>query len=306
MRRRSDYPAYLGLRLLLSAMRPLPRPLSLAAGAALGRAARDLFGMRRDVADRNLAVAFPELDAAARRALARRSYAHFGRVAAESLLLAGGGPTAVPPLVGRFEGEELLRSAVALGRGIIMLTGHLGNWELAGSFVAALGLPVAAVVKPPSNRWVAGYLERSRRRAGMETIPMPEAVAAVPRALAAGKVVGLVADQGAIRSATWVPFFRRPTQTAVGPGLFAARTGAPVLFGGLIAEPRGRYRAFVEMLDDAPKGDAATLVVRIATLYRQRLEAAVRTAPEQYLWTHRLWGRQPPRSAPAPAAPAAR
>ncbi len=97
-----------------------------------------------------------------------------------------------------------------------------------------------------------------------------------------------------MRGSTWVPFFGKPTKTAEGPGHFAARTGAPVLFAGCVAEDDGRYRGFVELLDASPRGEPRELVVRIATLFRQRLEAAVRRAPEQYLWTHRLWARQPP------------
>jgi KDO2-lipid IV(A) lauroyltransferase len=294
MRRRSDYPAYLAMRAMTALVRALPRRTALGAGAALGRVARDMFGMRRDVADENIATAFRELSPADRESLAKRMYAHFGRVAADSLRLTSGGTRAVAPMVRVVEGESLLRSLVGLGRGVIVLAGHHGNWEMAAAWAAAAGFPVAGVVKPPSNPWVADYVERSRRRMGIETIPMPEARATVPRALAAGKIVGLVADQGAMRSTTWVPFFGRPTQTAEGPGLFAARTGAPVAFGGFVAEPDGRYRGFVELLDEAPRGSAEELMVRIATMFRQRLEAAVRLAPEQYLWTHRLWSRQPP------------
>jgi KDO2-lipid IV(A) lauroyltransferase len=294
MRRRTDYPAYLAMRAALGFVRPWPRSVALRGGAALGRAARDLLGLRREVADANLAAAFPELDPAARARLARGVFTHFGRVAVDSLRLTAGGPAAVLPHVGEVEGLERLHRALARGRGVIMVAGHHGNWELAAAYVGALGIPMAAVVKPPSNPWVAAYIERARRRMGIETIPMPEARTAVPVALAAGKVVGIVADQGAMRSRVWVPFFGRPTQTAVGPGLFAARTGAPVLFGGFVAEPRGRYRGFVEVLDDAPRGAAAELVERIGTLFCRRLEAAVRRWPEQYLWTHRLWDRRPP------------
>ena len=302
MRRRSDLPAYLAMRAALALLDPLPRAAALAAGAALGRLARDPLALRREVADQNLAAAFPTLSPAERAALARRMYAHFGRVAMDSLRLTAGGARAVLPYVRSFEGEDVLRAAFARGRGVIMLTAHLGNWELGAAYAAGLGFPVAGVVKPPSNPWVAGYVERARRGMGVETIPMPEARAVVPGELAAGKLVGLVADQGAMRSPVWVPFFGRPTQTPVGPGLFAARTGAPVLFGIAVAVPGGGYHVWVEMIEERPGSDTGEMVVRIATLYRQRLEAAVRSAPEQYLWTHRLWGRQPP-SEPAPGAP---
>lgn len=294
MRRRSDFPAYLAMRTLVGLIRPWPRAVALGAGATLGRAARDVLGLRREVADQNLAAAFPELSPAARTSLARRVYAHFGRVATDSLRLTAGGPRAVLPFVRAVEGAALVHSLLAQGKGAIVLVGHHGNWEMAGAWAAAAGFPIAAVVKPPSNPWVASYVERSRQRMGLETIALPDARVAVPAALAAGKIVALVADQAAMRGSTWVPFFGKPTKTAEGPGYFAARTGAPVVFGGFVAERDGRYRGFVELLDAEPRGELRELVLRIATLFRQRLEAAVRRAPEQYLWTHRLWARQPP------------
>jgi len=294
VRRRSDFPAYLAMRALVGLVSPLPRRVALGAGALLGRAVRDGFGLRREVADQNLAAAFPRLQPRERAELARRMYRHFGRVAVDSLRLTSGGPPAVLPFVREVEGESLLRSQLARGRGAIVLAGHHGNWELAGAWATGVGFPVAGVVKPPSNPWVAEYVESQRRRMGIRTIPMPEARARVPQALAEGMLVGLLADQGAIRSSTWVPFFGRPTQTAEGPGNFAARTGAPVLFIDFRAEADGGYRGSVELLEESPSGDARDLVLRIATLFRQRLEAAVRLAPEQYLWTHRMWARQPP------------
>ena len=80
-----------------------------------------------------------------------------------------------------------------------------------------------------------------------------------------------------------------------------------MLFGALLAAPGGRYRLQGEVLDDAPQGEVGELAQRYAERYRQRLEAVVRNAPEQYLWSHRLWKRQPhPPAPPAAGAPAAR
>jgi KDO2-lipid IV(A) lauroyltransferase len=190
------------------------------------------------------------------------------------------------------------------GKGVVLVTGHIGNWELAGAYLAARGYRLAAVIKTPANPYIARDAARTRERLGIETIPMHEALTRVPDALRAGKLVGLVADQGAIRSDVWAPFFGVPTQTPVGPGLFAARTGAPVLFGALLDAGNGRYRLLGEVLEDAPTDDATEMVNRIAVRFRERLEALVRSAPGQYLWTHRLWKRQPA-GAGAEAAPGA-
>jgi KDO2-lipid IV(A) lauroyltransferase len=294
VRRRSDLAAYVAMRGALAAVRVLPRPVALAAGATIGRAARDLLRLRRRVTDDNLAAAFPELSAADRARIARGVYAHFGRMAVDSLRLSAVGPQAIVPLVAASDFFRLIDELLARRRGVILLTGHVGNWELGAACVAARGYRVAGVVKPPANRYVARHAERVRERLGIETIPMPEAREGVPEALAANKIVGLVADQGALRSNTWSPFFDRPTKTPPGPGLFAVRSGAPVIFGAFIARPDGGYEIVSEVLAEEVTGKPEDAVQQIADAFRARLEALVRRVPDQYLWTHRLWKHQPP------------
>jgi KDO2-lipid IV(A) lauroyltransferase len=194
---------------------------------------------------------------------------------------------------------QLVRERLPRGKGVIILTGHVGNWELAGAYLAAVGFPLAAVVKPPSNRYIAGHTERSRRQLGIETIAMPDARTGVMAALRHGRAVALVADQGALRSTTWAPFFGQPTRTPAGPGLFAARSGAPVLFGALVAQPDGGYHLHGEVIEEEVTGDAHEATERVARKYRAALEALVRRVPEQYLWTHRLWKWKDP----APTGP---
>ena len=287
------------MRAMGALLAALPRPLALAAGATLGRAAR-AFGMRRRVTDANLAAAFPKLSAAERADLAARCYAHFGRMTVDSLRLSAAGPRALLPLVTGGNVVDLVKERLPRGRGVIVLTGHLGNWELAGAYVAAVGLPLAAVVKPPSNPYIAGQAEQVRQRLGIQTIPMPEARIGVLEALKLHRAVALVADQGALRSQTWVPFFGRPTRTPAGPGVFAMRSGAPILFGALIAQPGNTYHLVGEVLaEDVPESETA--VEDVARSYRAALERLVRRVPEQYLWTHRLWKQPPP--SPAPGGP---
>jgi Kdo2-lipid IVA lauroyltransferase/acyltransferase len=293
VKRRSDYPAYLAMRAALAALRVLPRGAALAAGASAGRAAWRL-GMRRRVTEDNLAVAFPELSEGERRVLARRVFEHFGRMTVDSLRLSATGASALVPHVQGGEALELVRAGLARGKGLIILTGHVGNWELAGAYVAASGFPLAAVVKPPSNPYIARHTERVRLALGIESIDMPEATIGVTQVLRANRAVALVADQGALRSNLWTPFFGRPTKTPMGPGLFAVRTGAPVVFGALIARPDGGYELMAELLFQEMSGDPEDAGRVIGEAYRNRLEAVVRRVPDQYLWTHRLWKQQPP------------
>ena len=293
MRRRSDLPAYLALRAAVAPLLALPRGAALGTGAALGRLARRPFGLRRAVADQNLALAFPELPQGARDAICLGMYEHFGRMIVDSLRSGTNGGREVLPLVHADREVALLKDLLRRGRGLLALTGHLGSWEAGIPFLSRHGLPVTAVWKPQANPWVAGYLDRLRRGLGLETIPMPEAREGVRAALRAGKIVALAADQAPIRGDTRVPFFGRLTRTFEGPGHFAAQTGAPVVVGAIFSDGDGGYRVAVEVLDEAPRGEPEELVARIAALYRAKLEALIRTAPEQYLWTHRLWRDEP-------------
>jgi KDO2-lipid IV(A) lauroyltransferase len=297
VRRRSDYPLYLAARAAVAGVHALPRGAALGMGAALGRLARRPLALRRAVAEANLGMAFPDWSPAERDAVCRRMYAHWGRMTVESLRSAATQGREVFPLV--HGGDDVVRTMRELqrrGRGLLVLSGHVGNWEGGAAYVAAHGLPVTAVWKPQANPWIAGYLERLRAGLGIDAIPMPEGREGVIRALRAGKIVGLVADQAPIRGGSWVPFFGRPTKTFNGPGYMAAQAGAPVLFGAMVDDGAGGYRMFVELLEEEPRGDPGEVVARIATLYRARLEALVRTVPEQYLWTHRLWKESPPAS----------
>ena len=173
MKRSSDYPVYLAMRAALAGVHVLPRALAMGTGGVLGQAARAV-GLRRAVTDENLAKAFPELSAAERDDLARRIFRHFGRMAVDSLRLSAVGPSAVQPLVTGGDCIRLVQERLPRGKGVIILTGHVGNWELAGGYLAAVGIPLAAVVKPPSNPHIAAHADRVRRRLGIETIPMPE------------------------------------------------------------------------------------------------------------------------------------
>jgi len=293
VRRRSDLPLYLAMRTAVAAARLLPRGGALRLGAALGSLARSPLGLRRTVAEGNLALAFPEFSQAARDDICRRMYAHWGRMAVESLRVVSGGGDEILPLVRADEQIATVRDLLARGRGLLLLGGHFGNWEVAAAFLWKRGIPVTAVWRPQSNPWVARYLDGLRRRVGVDAIPdtdaRPAVRAAVRAALEAGRLVGLIADQSPLRTNTRAPFFGRPTRTYEGPGRLAAQTGCPVALGGMLCDGSGGYRAFLEVLDEAPRGDADETVDRIATRFRARLEAHVRTAPEQYMWTHRLW-----------------
>jgi KDO2-lipid IV(A) lauroyltransferase len=236
--------------------------------------------------------------------IARASYEHLGRSAVETAMLPSLGKEGVLGLFDGADNWEALERARAQGRGVIIVTGHLGNWELAGSYVAARGVPLDVIVRRMANPLFDRFLNGTRERIGMRVVYDAEAVRRTPRALREGSAVAFLADQGVLGLAsTFVPFFGRPAKTPRGPAVFALRFKAPVVFACALRKPNGRFVMHFEEVPVQDTGDRDTDVDAIVATYTATLERWVRRAPEQYFWQHRRWRRQPPGTPPELAEP---
>jgi KDO2-lipid IV(A) lauroyltransferase len=189
------------------------------------------------------------------------------------------------------EGFEPFADAAASGRGVVLLTGHLGNWEMGGAAIAARGVALDVVGKGMSNRRFQEDLFAARSRLGMRVIEMSDASREALRALAGGRVVAMLADQQAHRGGISLPFFGRPASTSRGAALFALRMEVPVFVAFCLRQPEttGGYNVSFEPLAVTRSGDTDTDVAALLTAYGARLEEAIRSAPEQYFWHHRRW-----------------
>jgi Kdo2-lipid IVA lauroyltransferase/acyltransferase len=213
----------------------------------------------------------------------------------EAALLPKLGRQGVLDLFARVDGWEHVEAARAAGRGVLVVTGHLGNWEIGGSYVAARGIPIDGVARRMSNPLFDRFLTRTRERLGMRVVADAEAVRHTPRALRENRAVALVSDQGALGlAATYVPFFGRPAKTPRGPAVFALRLGVPVVFGVAIRRPDGRFHLTLEPVPVQETGGRERDVDAIVATYTAMLEAWVRRHPGQYFWQHRRWKHQPP------------
>lgn len=291
---------YAGFRLLLLLLRTLPERVALALGSGLGALAGGVLRVRRDVVDANLALAFPGRDAAWRRRTAMDSYRHLGREAVMAFRL-GRAPAELVVARTDVAGLDALKAAVASGRGAVVVTGHLGNWELGGAAVAVRGIEVDAVAFRQANPLFDADLVRNRGRLGMRVVRKGDAPGAVLRALREGRVPALVADQDARRGGVFVDFMGAPAATARGPAVFALRTGADLFLGVALArEGRPwRYHVLLEPVRVERTGDVEEDVRRLTAAHTAALEAWVRRAPEQYFWQHRRWRTRPPGEADA-------
>lgn len=290
---------YALLRVVVAVLSSVPLEWARRVGAGLGLLGYWPLGIRRGVVQRQLAAAFPGLDPSQVRALSRRTFAHLGRLGIEMALVSRRGPEAV---LAMFDGEgdfALVRQRLAEGRGLIAFTGHVGNWELAGSYLAARGVPLDAVARRMNNRLFDAYINQARANVGMHIVHDSEAVRRIPRAIRDGRAVGLIADQGVMGLAsTFVPFFGRPAKTPRGPAVFALRFKVPILFVSAMLQPGGKYRLCVEEIPVVETGDREADVDATVASFTRALERTVRRYPEQYFWHHRRWKRQPPDTPP--------
>lgn len=274
-------------------------------GARIGALGYRPLGIRRTVVERQIAAAFPGMREKGVRRLARGAYEHLGRASIEAALLPRLPRNAVLDLFEGADRFDLIENAMARKRGLILVTGHLGNWELAGAYIAARGVPIDAIARRMKNPLFDRYLTETRSRIGMRVVHDSDAVHRTPRALRDGRAVAFLADQGVLGLAsTFVPFFGKPAKTPRGPAVFALRFHAPIVFGAAVRQPNGKYRLSLEPVEVELTGDRDRDIDAIVARYTAILEQWVRRYPEQYFWHHRRWRRQPPGTPPELRAPA--
>jgi len=288
---RLEYALFVGVSTLVKV---LPERGALALGAGLGWLVGSVLRLRRGVVDENLGRAFPEASSAWRRQVARGSYRHLGREGVALLRMQAMSPAQV---LDRTElvGLELVRLPLTEGRGVLILTGHLGNWEIGGAATAACGIPLDVVARRQKNPLFDAHLVRVREKLGMRVIDRRGATRHVLRAVREPRAVALVADQNVRAGGLFVDFFGVPASTERGPALLAARTEAEVVVAIVhrLPGPLARYRLSFEPLGSESRSAEAEDPTVLTRAYLAALERGIREAPDQYFWFHRRWKTRP-------------
>lgn len=263
----------------------LPPGAAARVGRGLGRLAHGVFRVRREVVESQIAASFPDRDPAWVRDTARRCYLHFGE---EITVLARPTPKRVARAIARLANpDEWLRTHrahVPEGGGAVIVTAHLGNWELSGAQIAAGGVPLTALVRRQRGSFDR-RIQGLRRTLGMEVVYEDGSARALARAVRAGRTVGLVADQRTKRGGVLVPFFGRPAWTSRSPARLALACRVPLFLGAMVREGDGYHGLFerVDTPEHAGRDEALTAA------WVGRLEDWVRRYPSQYFWFHRRW-----------------
>lgn len=290
---------YAALRAVIGGIGSLGFKRASELGGRLGLLGYSPFGIRKRVVERQIEAAFPEWDRGRVESTARAAYESLGRTTIETAILPRYEKDTILELFNPCPTWNVVEEAMAEQKGVILVAGHLGNWELSGAYLAARGIDLEVVARQQENPLFDGYLTRTRHRIGMKVIYDGDAVRRVPRALRNKAMVAFVTDQGAAGLAsTWVPFFKRLAKTPRGAATFALRLGSPVIFLVALRQPDGSFTAHFERVPVTLTGDKNADVDKIVADYTAVLERWVRKAPEQYFWHHRRWKHQQPGTPP--------
>lgn len=261
-------------------------------GARLGRWAYRLDRRHREVALRNLQVAFPDASTAWRRQVARASFEQAGRTIFELMWSPRLVEVALDSVV-RMPGLGHVHEALSGGSGVILASGHFGNWEVMGLGMARVGIPLVSIARPLDDPALDARLRDLRCATGQRILPKQDAVRGALRALREGSAVAVLMDQNTLkREAVFVPYFGRLAATTPVVAHLHMRTGAPILTAFAVPEEPG-YSLVVDPPVTVPDEDREDAVQAITTAVTGRLEQRVREHPQAWLWMHDRWRERP-------------
>jgi Kdo2-lipid IVA lauroyltransferase/acyltransferase len=273
----------------------LPRGMARAIGAGVGAAAYVLLGRLRKTGLRNLETAFPEKTAQERERILRTLYRNLGWLLGEFCQMRKYTRENTRGFL-RYEGLENYLAARERGKGVLIVTGHLGAWELSSYYHSLMGYPMSIVIRRLDNAKVDTLVNEIRCLHGNRVLHKDDFARGLLAAMRHGETVGILMDTNMTPpQGVFVPYFGRLACTASGLARVALKTGAAVLPGFMVWEEAeqkyvlrfGEEIPLVATGDD--EADALTNTARFTTV----IEEWVRRYPEQWLWVHRRWKTRP-------------
>ena len=294
----ADFAVYLAVRLVVCAVQAVPWAVALAFADALARLAHRFDRRHRAVAAENLRHAFPDWDAATIDRTVWGVYRHFCAVAVEMIKL----PRALNPYTlyrhvwypSATEFCQVIRW-LGSGRSVMVLTGHLGNWELFSYATGLFGIEGSVVARTLDNPYLDRFIRRFRQGTGQQILAKKGDFDRMQDLLAGGGYLGILGDQDAGSRGVFVDYFGRPASTTKGFALLALEYDVPILVMGAvrIGSPMRYALRLADVILPADYAARPDAVKAITQRYTAALEQLVRAHPEQYFWLHRRWKTQP-------------
>ena len=259
-------------------------------GAFLGSQASWALPRRWKTANDNLAAAYPDMPAAEREALARKALSNAGRIGAEIIKSRHLTKEALFEKV-RYENMEILDAALAEGKGVILNTGHLGNWETTGVVLTAHGYKLGVVGRLIKNPYVDAWLKETRCRFGLNLIAHKNPFFTSVKWLKGGNITAILIDHNIRKGGVFIPFFGRPAATSNLSALLAVRLGSPVVSVAITRQGSVQTCRIVGPMRANPDADPEAEIQRLTVAMVKQLEDFVKASPADWLWGHNRWKR---------------
>jgi KDO2-lipid IV(A) lauroyltransferase len=279
--------AYLLIRVLVSLARVLPRRLGSAVFGNLGAVAYLCLRKSRRIALVNLRLIYGRAapDKEIRR-IARRAFINLGKFAYDVVNLNRVAPQGLARII-EVTGLDNLDRALDRGKGVILLSGHVGNWELMAAYLSRAGYPLNVLATRLKDSRLDELIAGLRRNVGIAVLERSGGLKAALRCLNRGEILGILIDQDTSVESVLVDFLGRPTKTAVGPVKLASRTGAAIVPLAMLMTDNGHYR--IEVKEPlVVSGQEASLVNDVERCSKA-VETFIRAEPSQWVWMHRRW-----------------
>lgn len=263
-------------------------------GAFLGTLLRRLSPRHYRIVMANLRLAFGnEREEAELQRIAKACYRHLGKCLMEFIRL-----PAIPPAdlrrIASIQGREHIDAALARGKGAILLTAHIGNWELIGARLALEGYPMNVIARAQRDTTLTEYILRTREAVGLRVYHRESAVKACLLALKRNELVAMLLDQNAGDDGVFVNFFGHLASSAPGAAVFALRTETVVLPAFSCRNPDDTHTLVVDPpVPLVRTSDYKQDIVTNTARYQKIIEEKVRAHPEQWFWLHKRWKSRP-------------
>jgi Kdo2-lipid IVA lauroyltransferase/acyltransferase len=272
-----------------------PREMARPIGAWIGAAAFRVLPRLRSVGRQNLKLAYPQMSAAEQDKVLRGVYKHLGWQMAEFCQMRRYTPENTRGFL-RYEGLENYLAAKEEGKGVFVLTGHLGAWELSSFYHSLMGYPMSMVIRRLDNPGVDRLVNEIRCMHGNKVLHKDDFARGLLAAMRRGETVGILMDTNMTPpQGVFVDFFGHMACTAAGMARVAQKTGAAVLPGFVLWEPAEKKYVlhFGKRIDLVDTGDAEADMLTNTAIFAKVTEEYVRRYPDQWLWVHRRWKTRP-------------
>jgi KDO2-lipid IV(A) lauroyltransferase len=273
----------------------LPRKSSISLGSFLGKLAYFIIKDARKRTQNNLRMAFgKEKDERELKKLALNVFKNLGKNVADAVRLKDMRLEEIEKIT-EIEGLEYFDNAYKMGKGVVAVTGHIGNFELFAAYFSLKGYKFSVIGRELYDPRLDALLVSSRESVGLENIPSSASVKQMIKALRSGRALGVLADQDSSRvRGVFVNFFGKPARTPVGPALLAYKTQSPIVPMAIVREGDDRYKIMVkEPVELASSGDKEKDIIEITQRYTNVFESIIREYPSQWLWMHDRWKSKP-------------